>query len=259
MLKKINCMLRNYLPQFIKKRLWGNRKTYQNNFDSLDPDWIEWKKFSEIFYLTTQQSGIGLIINSWGYKIVSKINLDNKSVLELGGALLPHRKHWNGRPAEYHIVDLEEKYLQYSENILLEENIKINKHLLEGRKIPEIKNDSIDVIFTFYSLEHLVNLENDLKFYFSKLKEGGCLVGAIPNEGGLAWGIGRFLTSRRFVHKNSNINYDKIICWEHPNYCDDILNTIEKVGFSINTINVYPFGKFCPKDVNLVTSFIFTK
>ena len=42
-------MLRNYLPQFIKKRLWGNRKTYQNNFDSLDPDWIEWKKFSEIF------------------------------------------------------------------------------------------------------------------------------------------------------------------------------------------------------------------
>jgi hypothetical protein len=34
-----------------------------------------------------------------------------------------------------------------------------------------------------------------LSFYFSKLKKRERLVGAIPNKGGVAWGLGRLLTS----------------------------------------------------------------
>ena len=75
-----------------------------------------------------------------------------------------------------------------------------------------------------------------MKYY---LKPDGIIVGAIPAEGGLLWALGRFLTSRQWLHKNTNIDYDKLICWEHPNYADFILKKLDqnflrsflKVGF----------------------------
>ena len=75
----------------------------------------------------------------------------------------------------------------------------------------------------------------DLEFFILKLKYDCILVGAIPNEGGFAWGTGRFLSTRRFVHKNSKINYDKIICWEHVNFCDQILKKVDQASLNNDT------------------------
>ena len=91
---------------------------------------------------------------------------------------------------------------------------------------PEIESNSIDVVITFYSLEHIPNLDDTLAFYHKVLKPGGFLVGAIPNEGGIAWGVGRSLTTQRTM-KKKGFNYNKIICWEHVNFCDKIINNIE--------------------------------
>lgn len=134
------------------------------------------------------------------------------SVLEIGAGNLPHRRFWNGLPNEYHLVDVDENFLQEQKNKLSELKISAELHHVERGEMPVVEDDSLDVIFTFYSLEHLFDLDRQLQFYYSKLKKGGFLIGAIPNEGGLAWGLGRFLTTRRFVHKNTNLNYDKIIC-----------------------------------------------
>ena len=70
-------------------------------------------------------------------------------------------------------------------------------------------------------------------------------------EGGLAWGLGRFLTSRRWL-KKILINPDKIICWEHPNFISRIKNLLDK-NFQLVNSAFFPF-RISSGDLNLVFS-----
>lgn len=83
------------------------------------------------------------------------------------------------------------------------------------------------MIVSFYSFEHLYPFPVYLKGLLRGLKHGGMLVGAIPCEGGLLWGAGRYATSRIWLKRHTNINPDKIICWEHPNFADTVLNALD--------------------------------
>ena len=124
-----------------------------------------------------------------------------------------------------------------------------------NEKLPIPKN-SVDVIVTFYSLEHLHPLEDyleDMKYY---LKPDGVVVGAVPTEGGLLWGVGRYLTSRRWLHKNTKINYDKLICWEHPNFCDQIIRQLDN-NFQRLKLKSWPLNKLPLLDANLTFSFCY--
>ena len=89
------------------------------------------------------------------------------------------------------------------------------------------KSNSIDFVISFFSLEHIYNLDDCIKEIKRVLKKNGCLVFAIPNEGSFAWGLARYLISRRWMKKNTNINYDKVICWEHPNYATTIIKNLD--------------------------------
>ena len=90
------------------------------------------------------------------------------------------------------------------------------------------KSNSIDFVISFFSLEHIYNLNECIDEIRRVLKRNGKLLFAIPNEGSFAWGFARFLISRRWVLKNTKINYDKIICWEHPNFATKIITTLNK-------------------------------
>ena len=84
-------------------------------------------------------------------------------------------------------------------------------------------------------------------------------IGAIPAEGGLGWGVGRFLTSRRWFRKHTTINYDKIICWEHPNFADRIITELNQ-QFECLEINYWPFGNNpVLRNFNLICSFKYKK
>ena len=89
------------------------------------------------------------------------------------------------------------------------------------------------------------------------LRPGGKIVGAIPAEGGLAWGLGRYLTSRRWLKNNTNINPDKIICWEHPTMADEILSCLSD-EMDIQKLSYWPL-RVPVIDFNLVLKFIFSK
>ena len=93
-------------------------------------------------------------------------------------------------------------------------------------------------------------------YEFGELKPDGLILGAIPNEGGLAWGMGRFLTSRRWIHTNTQIDYDKIICWEHPNFADKILDEMNK-RFIQKDISYFPSIGLPSINLTLVTRFIY--
>jgi len=82
------------------------------------------------------------------------------------------------------------------------------------------------------------------------------LIGAIPAEGGLAWGVGRLLTSRRWLKANTGIDPDKLICWEHPNFADHILQALDR-HFIKKTNRFWPF-RLPFIDLNLVVQFIYS-
>ncbi len=249
-------MLRNYLPKFILKYLFGDRDKYGS--DIIEKD-IEWLKFQDYYYQFNKSLKSDIVlryIDNLGYSVLKKINLNDKTLLEFGAGLMPHQRFWKGNPKKYIVVDVNKQFLKLAKSKFKK---KCKTIYLKGRNnLPNIKNNSVDIIFSFYSLEHIKNIDEYLLFFETRLKKGGLLVGAIPNEGGIAWGLGRLLTTyRRMVKKG--FNYNKIICWEHVHTCDKIIKKIKQTKLSKVTIKKRPFGSLGFYDFNLVTTFIFKK
>jgi len=245
---------------FISNVLWGNRKQFGLIPDNEDPDWKIWqdKKFTD-FYQNTQQRGIGDMVSKMAYPVIGLIDFEGKRVLEVGPGIIRHLGHIKGKPDKYAVCDINEDVLSISEKQLKAAGIPCNTILLARESDSELPfaDESFDVVISFNSLEHLYPLDNYLFEIKRILKRRGQLIGGIPCEGGLAWGLGRFLTTRRYVHKNYGINYDKIICWEHPNFADFIIERLD-AQFDRQHLKFHPLN-WLPLDFNLVVSFVFKK
>lgn len=254
-------MLSNHLPSWLFKPLFGDRKTFGTSVDENDPQWKEWQDRIIDFYVANQKTGIGNVVNEAGYDVLKNQDFSTLTMAEIGPGSIPHLGCWKAPPQQYIAVDISDYFLKITEEKMLEIypdcTFKSLKQDTRTHQI-DLQDESVDVVLTFYSLEHLQPLDCFLDEYLRILKPGGCIIGAVPNEGGLAWGLGRFLTSRRWVHKNTSINYDKIICWEHPNFVADIMNGLEQRFKRIHK-SQYPLGFLPAYDCNLVTKFIYEK
>lgn len=250
--------IRRIVPYSIYKKIWGDRKKFGLQPEVQDSDWIVWleKGFTD-FYQNTQQHGIGDMVSRMAYPVISRIDFKGKQVLEVGPGIIRHLRYIENKPVKYTICDINKEVIRISQKQLADAGISCETILL-GRendgKLP-IADESFDIVISFNSLEHLYPLDNYLIEIKRILKKGGQLIGGIPCEGGLAWGLGRFLTTRRYVHKNYEINYDKIICWEHPNFSDFIIDKLD-THFERKYLRLHPFS-FLPIDFNLVASFIY--
>lgn len=253
-------MINRYTPYSISEVLWGDRKKFGFVPDLMDSEWLIWqeKAYSD-FYQNTQQHGIGDMVSKMVYPVIGLINFEGKRVLEVGPGIIRHLEYIKDRPDRYTVCDINEDILSISEKQLKAAGLPNDSILLSresGSNIP-FADESFDVIISFNSLEHLHPLNSYLIEITRILKRGGRLVGGIPCEGGLAWGLGRFLTTRRYVHKNYGINYDKIICWEHPNFADFIIERLDS-HFKRKYLKLHPFAVL-PMDLNLVASFVYQK
>lgn len=242
---------------YIKRFLFGDRKRFGLVTNKEDPCWKEWEKTYTKFYENTQKKSIGDLVNKAGYRIMRDISLAGKKVLEIGPGYIQHIDHWPDKPLHYTCADINEKFLEASRDILSKNDIKHDTMLIaqDQPHILPLPDNSVDVIVTFYSLEHLHPFENFLDEYKRVLSKEGIIIGAIPAEGGLGWGLGRFLTSRRWLKNNTTINPDKIICWEHPNFASHILQNLD-IHFTRKKISFWPFYIPLP-DFNLIIKFIY--
>ncbi len=252
-------MIRNLLPQKVQRVLWGNRVEYGLVPDERDPDWLVWQeKAYTDFYQNTQQKGIGNEISQMAYPILSHIDFSEKKVLEVGPGIIRHLDYISTDIRTYILCDIDKEFVKHAERQLRDSNINCQIILKQRNDcyLP-LKDNSIDILITFNSLEHLYPLEDYLQEFERALRAGGLIVGGIPCEGSFAWGLGRYLTTRRYVHKNYGINYDKIICWEHPNFADFIIAKLDK-KFSRRFLKLHPFSGL-PMDLNFVANFIYEK
>jgi SAM-dependent methyltransferase len=225
-----------------------------------DACWEAWQqRYYLEFYQATQKKGLGKKINDAGYRILNRIDLSDKAVMEIGPGSFPHRRFFTHWPRHFVIADINAEMLEISRNLLHSANVDYAAVRLETDRLPALpfKASTFDIILSFFSLEHLHPLASYVDEMIRCLRPGGLLVGAIPAEGGLAWGVGRYLTTRRWLLKHTNINPDKIICWEHPNFADEILAMLEGKMALIKR-QFFPLG-LPLLDVNLVIRFIYQK
>ena len=251
-------MIRHFLPYPIRKRLWGDRERWGLLVDKHDPTWIEWLNRHSEIYMITQRQGVGTRVNDAGYRVMNNLNLDKKRVLEIGAGDIRHIRFWNGKPSEYILADISTKMMHLAKSKLDQSGITSQLLHLERDQPLMLEDNSVDVIVSFYSLEHLYPLRPYLENLKRVLRPGGILIGAIPAEGGLAWGTGRMLTSRRWLKKHTSIDPDKLICWEHPNFADQIISELDQL-FLRSGVEYWPFRKISLIDINLIITFQYTK
>ena len=249
--------LRKYLPNKLKIPLWGDRLKWGFKINTNDSCWKEWNLTYSKFYLENQRKGVGSIVNDGGYSVISNIDFKRKTIFELGAGDIRHFKYWNTNPDKYILADVSSDMMNIAEQKLQKNKIPNEALLLERKEKIPLEDNSVDVIISFYSLEHLYPIQDYLTELHRILKPGGEFIGAIPTEGGLAWGLGRMFTSRRWFLKNTNIDPDKIICWEHPNYCDFIIHELDNY-FKKVKIEWWPL--LLPLvDTNLIIKFHYKK
>ncbi|MEM7255305.1 MAG: class I SAM-dependent methyltransferase [Pseudomonadota bacterium] len=240
------------------KPLFGDRARFGLVTDRSDPMWSEWAEVCSTFYEASQLSGFGKTINEAGYRILGDVDFTGKTVVEIGPGAGPHLPFFDSKPEHYILIDIREEFLVATSQKLADLGIPFETHLLDEAtpyRLP-LEDHSIDAMVTFYSLEHLYPLQPFVDEYRRVLRPGGQMVGAIPAEGGLAWGLGRFLTTRRWLKRNTSINPDKLICWEHPHFSDHILTTLSK-AFTFDRLNYWPF-RLPIIDTALILSFVAT-
>ena len=245
------------LPEWLRIPLCGKREFSTQGRDPQDFDWLAWKASYMKFYQSTQKSGMGKLVNDAGYQILSKVDISGLACLEIGPGTLPHMPFWHTAPARFDLVDINQEMLDASSALLREKEIPSSSFLSGDAAVIPVPDASYDALVTFYSLEHLYPLDAFLSEYMRVLKPNGLLIGAIPAEGGLAWGLGRMLTSRRYTRKHFTFDFDKITAWEHCNTAEDILTALD-VRFILQYRDYWPL-RVPLIDTNLVIRFIYRK
>jgi SAM-dependent methyltransferase len=247
------------LPSSVFKLLWGDRKKFGPLPDPADSEWRRWQEQVSLMVARDRLRGFTEIVHRLGYRILRRVNVEGRRVLEIGPGFIPYLPFFQSRPDLYIICDISREFLEKAENMLSENGFPVQAFLLNQSEtfgLP-LDDESVDFVVSFYSLEHFHPLDEYLSEIRRVLKVGGKIVGAVPIEGGLAWGLGRFLTTRRSARKNYGIDYDKIICWEHCNFADFIFDRLER-NFTPIQRKLHPFP-FLPMDLNLIGSFIYQK
>ncbi len=249
-------MIRSYLPSFLSIPLFGNRSLYGKSPWKNDKDWEKWQSiYPEVYYETQRKGGIQKIINDKGYKILEQVYLQDKTVAEIGPGGGYHLHSFKGTPRQYNVLDVCKDFFPNLQEKAAQNSIPLQCYLLDhGTSVLPLDSCSQDIVLSFYSLEHLDPLDVWLKEIHRVLRPEGIFVGAVPVEGGFAWGLGRYLSSRRILKNKFDLDIRKIVCWEHPNMIDEIIEGMDAF-FQKVFIHKFPFP-FFPLDFNLIAKFI---
>ena len=193
----------------------------------------EYKDIYKKYYtLNREDSGVMNFLSqkmeSWMHKKTSSIN--GKDILELGAGNLNHivyEKHYNN----YDVVEPFSDLYKNSPNLPLVRNI--------FNSLSEV-NNKYDKIVSIATLEHLVDLPKEIQLCKDLLQKGGTFQVAIPCEGELAFKLGWMFTTGISFRLKHNLDYSKLMKYEHVNNISEIYNILEN-NFNIVKFQRSPF------------------
>jgi ubiquinone/menaquinone biosynthesis C-methylase UbiE len=112
----------------------------------------------------------------------------------------------------------------------------------DAASLPFAKN-SFDNLISIYNLEHIRSLDQCLEEINRIIVKNGTLLIALPAEGGFLYKLGRELTTKRYMEKNFDIDYDSVIRESHVNDYPTLIKKLRKV-FGLKKIRYLPFSFF---------------
>jgi len=194
------------------------------------------KDYMDIYnqHYLNNRSGSGLsnylskIMESWMHKKVSSIK--GKKILELGAGNLNHIKY----ERDFSIYDIVEPFRE-----LYRDSPELHKIRNKFKSLKDFQNKFYKII-SIATLEHLKDLPKDINNCKKLLKKKGVFQVAVPCEGELAFKLGWKLTTGVSFKLNYNLDYSKLIQYEHLNSLNEIKIILEN-NFKILKFERSPF------------------
>jgi SAM-dependent methyltransferase/uncharacterized protein YbaR (Trm112 family) len=121
-----------------------------------------------------------------------------------------------------------------------------------------LKSGALAAITSIYAFEHIYHLREAMAEVARVLAPRGRLFIGLPGEGGLAWTLGRKLTSERTMSKRYNLDYRKYIALEHCNTAASVIAAL-KQRFAVRRQRLFPLPFLPVIDLNLTVSLELTK
>lgn len=217
-----------------------------------DEMWIAWQEAAPRIYDKTYYSGNPLVarVNESGHRLAERMYDPSQyfsTVLEVGAGTGAHLPHVHHRFDRYVLTDISPDLLQIAAK-RHEGRADLAFEVCDATRL-KFADASFDRLISIYNLEHLPQPHLVLKEWRRVIKPGGVLTIAIPLDGGIAWRLGRYLSTRRsFAREGLDLDY--IIAREHINPAYNLISLIRHY-FGNRREWWYPFGVPLV-DVNLV-------
>lgn len=201
---------------------WKQARAKYAGVTADDPDVRRFLELSHSFQRDAY-AGIGGWIQDEGHRWIAA-RTGSGRVLEIGFGAGRHSLFFGGDRAKYFACE----YSPVHADTEAWQAMQGRCLRCDARALP-FADASVDTAISVYTLEHI----EDLQAVFAEVSrvltpQGEFLVG-LPCEGGLAWNLGRELTTRRIFSKKYNVNYDKVIAFEHVR---DVQGIVEEIGAS---------------------------
>ncbi|OBS96396.1 SAM-dependent methyltransferase [Vibrio cyclitrophicus] len=144
-------------------------------------------------------------------------------VLEVGSGTGEHLLHVKHTFDEYIVSDGDASALEVADKQLSHINSydKLTFSVTNACEL-DFESNSFDRVIATHILEHLYEPHLVIKEWLRVLKPGGTLSILIPTDPGIAWKIGRYMTTRKHGLKKG-WNYDYIMAREHVNPCNNLI------------------------------------
>lgn len=214
--------------------------------------WVAWQNAAPSLYERTYYAENSLVarVNNAGHRMAEAPFGPESffgSVLEVGAGTGRHLQHVRHRFDRYVMTDLSADMLALARYRYRDcAGLQFETADATNLSYPDA---SFDRVISIYNLEHLPQPHHVLREWRRVLKPGGTLSIAIPLDGGVAWRLGRYLTTRR-AFAREGLDLDYIIAREHINPSYNLISLIRHY-FVQRKEAWYPFG-IPLVDINLV-------
>jgi SAM-dependent methyltransferase len=191
------------------------------SFSAEDPKWVAWQQAAPAIYekIYYQQNSLVAHVNGAGHRLIER-DFGQSSrfdqVLEVGAGTGIHLDYVQHGFDRYVVTDISAKMLAKAEERHAG-RANLAFQVADATALP-FEDNSFDRLVSVYNLEHLPQPHRVLEEWKRVVRPGGDISIAVPTEGGIAWNLGRHLTTRRDFAKHG-LDLDYIISREHINAC----------------------------------------